>query len=288
MNRYRIVLALMVAWVGMVWPRIAAALPEGAVPAFVPVADPSTLCAAAVNMAQAMVHTPPGLLNAIATVESGRQDAATGHRAAWPWTIDANGAGHMYATEAEAIAAAQSFESQGINSLDIGCMQINLAHHPDAFTSLAQAFDPVANAVYGAQFLRRLKTRTGGWTQAVAAYHSQTAALGTPYAREVFAVWHDQGGPAPANLPQLTPVSAMTPGAMTAIPTPDTKSVKPQAGAIPLRHFGVGGFAFTGLRGRAELMPVATAIPSGGGTAGAVGRGLAAYRRDPIPITGAK
>lgn len=248
-----------------------------------PIADPSTLCAAAVNMAQTMVHTPPGLLNAIATVESGRLDAATGHRAAWPWTIDANGTGHMYATEAEAIAAAQSFENQGIDSLDIGCMQINLAHHPDAFRSLAAAFDPVGNALYGAQFLRRLKTRTGDWTQAVAAYHSQTAALGTPYAREVLAVWHDQGGPVPASLPQLTPASAVT-----AIPKPDDKSVKPQPGAIDLRHFGVGGFAFTGLHGRAQLLPVASALPAGGGAAGTIGRGLAAYRRDPIPITGAK
>lgn len=268
-------------WLGL--PVVAHALPAGIVPSWIPVADPSTLCEAAVNMAQGIAHTPPGLLNAIATVESGQHDPATGRWAPWPWTIDANGAGHTYTTEAEAIAAAQGFEAENITSLDVGCMQINLQHHPDAFTSLAQAFDPAANAIYGAQFLRRLKSQLGGWNPAVGAYHSETPALGLPYEQKVLAVWHDQGGPVPTLIPAAV--------GMSAIPKPATRPAKPTDGAIALRHFGVGGFAFAGMRGHAEILPIA--VPAGASETatapgGIGGRSLAAYRSDPIPITGAK
>jgi hypothetical protein len=49
-----------------------------------------------------------------------------------------------------------AFEAAGITSLDVGCLQVNLAQHPDAFSTLAAAFDPVANADYGAAFLTSL------------------------------------------------------------------------------------------------------------------------------------
>jgi hypothetical protein len=276
--------------VAALWPRLvlglalcapiaAQALPSGIIPPLMPIADPSTLCAAALNLAQSMVHTPPGLLNAIATVESGQRDARTGQIVPWPWTIDANGSGHIYATEAQAVAAAQNFEKQGISSLDIGCMQINLQNHPNAFGSLAQAFDPASNALYGAQFLTQLQTKLGGWSPAVGAYHSQTPAIGLPYEQKVLAVWHSQGGPTPRVLPVVA--------GMTAIPKPATGATKPAAGAIPMRQFGVGGFAFTGLRGHPEVLPIAASVGSAP-PGGIAGRGLLAYRRNPIPVSGAK
>lgn len=266
-------------------PRHAYGLPAGIVPALAPVTDPASLCEAAVNIVQTMIHTPPGLLDAIATVESGRQDNATGRVAPWPWTIDANGSGHAYATEAQAVAAAQAFESQGINSLDIGCMQVNLLHHPDAFDDLAQAFDPLANVIYGARFLRRLKLRLGGWNPAVAAYHSETPSLGLPYEQKVLAVWHGTGQGGNATLAQLMPVAA----GMTAIPKAASVPKTQASGAIPMRHFGVGGFAFAGLHGSPHIIPIAASVGAPGTPpAGPVGRGLAAYRSNPIPIAGAK
>ena len=33
----------------------------------------------------------------------------------------------------------------GVSSVDAGCTQINLRHHPAAFAYLKEAFDPVAN-----------------------------------------------------------------------------------------------------------------------------------------------
>ena len=41
-------------------------------------------------------------------------------------------------------------------SVDVGCMQISLTYHPDAFSSMDQAFDPASNADYGARFLAQL------------------------------------------------------------------------------------------------------------------------------------
>jgi hypothetical protein len=37
-------------------------------------------------------------------------------------------------------------QGEGVRSIDIGCMQINLVHHPDAFGSLEAGFDPITNA----------------------------------------------------------------------------------------------------------------------------------------------
>lgn len=255
------------------------ALPPGMPPPMAPIADPATLCQAALGLAEQVARTPPGLLGAIARVESGRRDPATRLVSPWPWTIDANGTGHAYPTEAAAIAAAEQFQLQGIASLDIGCMQINLQQHPNAFATLAQAFDPAANTLYGARFLRRLKEKLGGWNQAIAGYHSQTPALGQPYARKVLAVWH--GGAVPPTLPAMTTLAAATPA--------KTRPAKPSAGAIALRRYGLGGFAFSGLHGAPKIIPAAMQSVAGvPGTVAIAGRALAAYRSTPISISGAR
>jgi hypothetical protein len=54
----------------------------------------------------------------------------------WPWAIDADGVGQFFATKAQAVAAVAALQAQGVHSIDVGCMQVNLMHHPDAFTSL--------------------------------------------------------------------------------------------------------------------------------------------------------
>ncbi|MCF3946132.1 lytic transglycosylase domain-containing protein [Acidiphilium sp. AL] len=258
----------------------AMALPSGIVPALAPVTDPSALCAAAIGMAQRIANTPAGLLNAIATVESGRRDPETDRLEPWPWTIDADGNGHFYPTEAAAIAAASAFQRQGVASIDLGCMQINLQHHPGAFATLAQALDPAANALYGAQFLRRLKSRLGGWPPAIAAYHSETPALGQPYEQKVLAAW--QGS---ASAPSLIPAVSAIPKPVV---VPDTVGKSPPPGAIALRHYGAGGFQFSALHGHGQIIPIAMPSSRAAPIGGIGARGLAAYRAAPIPITGAK
>jgi hypothetical protein len=211
------------------------------------------VCEKAVAAASAGHQLPPGLLSAIATVESGRLDPRTGTVKPWPWTIDADGTGSMYDSEQSAIQAAAAFEAAGVTSLDIGCLQVNLAQHPDAFQSLAQAFDPAANAQYAASFLSGLEQKFGNWPQAVAAYHSQTPALGQPYAAKVYAAWQAAPGAAPVALAEFSDQgNAAMPGAI------------PSAADI------------------GSLAPPMAILTRPGGTL--VNRGLAAYRAAPVAI----
>jgi Transglycosylase SLT domain len=152
-------------------------------------ASPGLQCRAAIQAAEHGTRIPSNLLAAIGMVESGRPDPATGQVHPWPWTINAEGQGMVFNTKADAITAVQKLQAQGIHSIDVGCMQVNLMHHPQAFASLDEAFDPPANARYAARFLQELFTRTGTWPMAAAFYHSATPDLGQDYSRRVMAVW---------------------------------------------------------------------------------------------------
>jgi soluble lytic murein transglycosylase-like protein len=150
---------------------------------------PPGLCDAAIVSAEYLAHLPPRMLQAIAQVESGRFDDAAGAARPWPWTINAEGQGHFYETKAQAIAAVQALQARGVRSIDVGCAQINLMFHPDAFKSLDEAFDPIANARYAARFLNQLHGPGKDWAYAIGAYHSETPALGDAYRVLVMLRW---------------------------------------------------------------------------------------------------
>jgi hypothetical protein len=189
-NMREIAIALLLAWSSAA----AAEPPE-------PAENPD--CSAAIATAERSGDIPAGLLAAIAHVESGRADPVSGAVRPWPWTINVAGSGHFFATKTEAVAATEELRARGVVSVDIGCLQINLMHHPAAFASLEEAFDPLANALYAARFLRLLFSGTGAWPAAVAAYHSQTGEVGAVYKEKVLAAWTPPG-PAlpPAALPR--------------------------------------------------------------------------------------
>lgn len=148
--------------------------------------SPSVFCETAIAGAEAVAHLPPHLLGAIASVESGKPDDKGAVRP-WPWTINVEGRGQFFATKVDAIAAVRALQASGMRSVDVGCMQVNLMHHPNAFASLDEAFDPGANARYAARFLNALYSISGSWVQATTAYHSQTPAIGADYQRRVMA-----------------------------------------------------------------------------------------------------
>lgn len=152
-------------------------------------ADPASLCKAAVTAAESAGRLPPRLMHAISLVESGRIDPRTGAVRAWPWTINAEGAGHFFDTQEQAIAAVEALQARGVQSIDVGCMQINLMYHPHAFASLREAFNPRSNAAYAARFLNALFAEARDWPHAIAAYHSETPALGEAYRMLVMARW---------------------------------------------------------------------------------------------------
>ena len=142
-------------------------------------------CLAAASASERDRALPPDLLGAIGRVESGRWDAATHGVVPWPWTVNAAGSGHMFASAQQAVAYVTSLQAQGVRSIDVGCFQVNLRYHPAAFASLDQAFDPAANAAYAADFLDQLHRRSGSWEQAVGDYHSHVPEQGDPYRRRV-------------------------------------------------------------------------------------------------------
>ena len=156
-------------------------------------ADPARACDLAGAQAEAAHSLPPGLLRAIGRVESGRRDP-TGAFAPWPFTINAAGLGAFFPDAASAAAAVRAHRAAGTTSIDVGCFQVNLLHHPYAFARIEDGFDPSANAAYAAGFLNALRQRLGGWEPAVAAYHSATPERGEAYRARVYATWQGTGG----------------------------------------------------------------------------------------------
>ncbi len=154
-------------------------------------ADPATLCETAITTAEFVARLPPRLLAAISVTETGRVDPAHGRIRPWPWTINAEGEGQFFDTKEDAVQAVKALQARGVQSIDVGCLQVNLMYHPDAFASLDQAFDPRINANYAARFLNSLYADARNWGTAIAAYHSETPALGDAYRVLVMARWQD-------------------------------------------------------------------------------------------------
>lgn len=242
-------------------------------------ADDSTLCQQATASAERASGVPDQLLDAISRVESGRYSASEHTIRAWPWTINAEGQGHFYPSKQEAVQAARQFQARGIRSMDVGCTQINLMYHPDAFASLDDAFDPGRNAAYAARFLTDLFHQAGSWPHAAAAYHSQTPELGTDYQRKVLEAWADpvNARSASAAVGRATAASHASDfhRQLAALSSPLASGASSMA-AMPSRPFGrnlnapLGGFGHI--------------MRSGGGLLGTSGRGLAAYRTMPVAM----
>lgn len=150
------------------------------------------ICRTAVSRVERATRIPKNLMQAISLVESGRFDPEKQANVAWPWTINAEGKGAFFATKAEAVAEVRRLQARGMRSIDIGCMQVNLLHHGDAFASLEEAFDPLANALYAASFLNQLKEDAETWTLAVQRYHSARPEKGQPYQAKVDRKWRQE------------------------------------------------------------------------------------------------
>ena len=191
-------------------PQRPAATNAAARPAPPVLPEPWGLCAAAIAAAERDAGMPPGLLGAVAKVETGRR-APDGSVQPWPWSHNAAGDGRYAASNAEALQEVRALQARGVRSIDIGCMQVNLLHHPQAFPSLEAGFDPATNIAYAVRFLRELHARTGDWNQAVAMYHSATPERGLIYQQRVMAALHGHGfvpGPAPGVIPLPGPAMA--------------------------------------------------------------------------------
>lgn len=168
-------------------------LPTGrgeAAPAATP--DPQELCAGHIAAAEKLLGLPAHLLGAIAQVESGRWNREQQAILAWPWTVMAEGKGRYLPTREAAIREVQALQARGVRNIDVGCMQINLRHHPAAFDDLEQAFEPAYNVAYGASFLVGLYRELNSWTRAIGRYHSATPQFANRYRAKVMRAWREE------------------------------------------------------------------------------------------------
>jgi len=162
------------------------------------------LCERAGTAAEVEHGLPSGLLLAVGRVESGRHDPLLGRVAPWPWAVNVAGAGHLAQSRQLAVDAVHQARRDGHRNIDAGCFQVNLLHHPNAFASVEDAFDPALNARYAARLLADAKQRLGTWTAAVETYHSANPSRGIPYGRAVMGRWTENV----ADMTPRQPVSA--------------------------------------------------------------------------------
>jgi len=146
-------------------------------------------CRIAVDRVEREANIPAQLMTAISMVESGRADPDTGEKIAWPGPVNNAGDGRYFDTKAQAIDHVRDLVRRGQLNIDVGCMQINLFYHPDAFVALDEAFDPLANVAYAARYLKELRDAKHSWSLAVAHYHSATPERGQLYRKKVFDAW---------------------------------------------------------------------------------------------------
>ncbi len=195
-----------------------------------------TLCEAAIARVERTARMPPNLLHAVGIVETGRTEPHTARVTPWPWSIDVGGQDQVFDTKEAAIAAVQALQAGGTQSIDVGCMQVNLMYHKAAFASLDEAFDPQANVVYAARFLGQLYAQTGDWRTAAGAYHSQTPGLAAPYVERIMALWPVSGRDALPGVPSRpNPLDRFAPGY-----TPQFQARLAQAAADRVRLISEG------------------------------------------------
>jgi Transglycosylase SLT domain len=183
------------------------------------------VCAALARQAERAEGIPAGLVEAVALAESGRWLSNEGTTRPWPWTVTAGSESYFFASKPEALRKVHELRSEGRSNIDVGCMQINLGYHGDAFASIAEALEPAANVAYGAQFLRKLREETSSWARATARYHSRHPERGQAYREKVYRFWEQVRGvrvadDVPTRLVGGPRVADATPAALAPAPGP--------------------------------------------------------------------
>lgn len=130
------------------------------------------VCLREILLAQTRHNIPQNILLGIGLQEAGTR--INEQLVVWPWAINAEGQGHLFDTKVRAMNWVQEQLTNGMRSIDVGCMQVNLRWHPDAFNNLVDAFSPKINVEYAARLLKSHYQATGDWLIAAGRYHSKT------------------------------------------------------------------------------------------------------------------
>lgn len=152
--------------------------------AYIP--DTAHICSHTTRAMEKKYHIKQHLLTTIASIESGRWNERAQQKQGWPWTINAQGKGYFFNTKAEALQKIRELRAQGITSIDVGCMQINLLYHGHEFTSIEEAIDPAHNVEYAAKFLKNLyENNNHDWLKAAMTYHSSVPEKANKYRKKI-------------------------------------------------------------------------------------------------------
>lgn len=135
--------------------------------------EDAAACLREILDAQDRYGIPNNLLLAIGLQETGQQ-REDGAIVPWPWSANAAGEGRWFEDRTSAQKWVRSRLASGVDSIDVGCMQINLRWHPEAFNSLEEGFDAASNVDYAARLLSQLYRQLGDWRLAAGSYHSFT------------------------------------------------------------------------------------------------------------------
>lgn len=132
-------------------------------------------CQPFIPEAERHYRLPPGLLQAIALTESGRDGVP------YPWAL--NVAGQPVIAPSYRIAAGYLRDASGRPRRDVavGCMQIHMQYHLERFNDPEWALHPRYNVWYAALFLDALRRQYGDMVSAVAHYHASDPAAQREY-----------------------------------------------------------------------------------------------------------
>ena len=111
---------------------------------------------------------PVGLLTAMSYVESNWRGAP------WPWALNINGTPYYAASAADAARMMTDPLGRIRRDVAVGCLQIHMKFHAEAFAAPHHALEPRANVAYAGRYLRMLRDRHGSWVDAVAHFGGDT------------------------------------------------------------------------------------------------------------------
>jgi len=149
------------------------------------ITQPAILCEEAAQFAARKTGVPLSILQAVSLAETGHTRPDTSGFVAWPWAVMADMQGQWFPDQASAITFVKGLIEQGKSNIDIGCFQLNIRWHAQAFPNLEAMFSPQNNALYAATFLQNLYQETGDWRAAVGRYHSRDATRAEAYVRRL-------------------------------------------------------------------------------------------------------
>jgi len=141
--------------------------------------------------AEQKLNIPPGMLLAIALVESGTDGTPN------PYAVSANGRAITAHSTQDAARHLRDRSGKLRSNTYVGCMQLSVQVHKGQFQPLESIVDPRENVWYAGRLLVRLHGEEGSWKAAIARYNGTTPRRAQAY---VCKIWQ--------NLTELDPGSA--------------------------------------------------------------------------------